>query len=105
MSREWPQWGAHCRSPKAERETQRERGGQKTVTSQAGADRSDLPLPRAQEDAGEVSGTGAAEQPRGKTTRLRGIRRQRPTGREHGGGGQGGPGGDDCTSQPHETGG
>lgn len=65
--------------------TQREGGGQKMVTSQAGADRSDLPLPRAQEEPGEVSGTGAAEQPRGTTTRLRGIRRQRLPGREHGG--------------------
>lgn len=63
------------------------------VSRQAGADSSDLPLPRAQEDAGEVSGTGAAEQPRGTTTRLRGIRRQRLPGREHGGAARGDPGG------------
>lgn len=73
--------------------TQREGGGQKMVTSQAGADRSDLPLPRAQEEPGEVSGTGAAEQPRGTTTRLRGIRRQRLPGREHGGAARGDLGG------------
>lgn len=63
------------------------------ASRQAGADSSDLPLPRAQEDAGEVSGTGAAEQPRGTTTRLRGIRRQRLPGREHGGAARGDLGG------------
>lgn len=46
------------------------------IATQTVDDRTDLPLPRPQEELGEVSGTRAADQPRGTTTRLRGICRQ-----------------------------